>query len=157
MAKAPNKTKQSKNPKMNPAKFYQDKLEVPAEIQAELLKQGLHGRWLNRTQLQKSFGFHRSGYRPYIHKDAKGNTLGSKNPFSGTDAEGLISRGDMVLGVKSIEDYHEHKEHIKYLTKLTQGYNKRAAQELQELSNTYGVETDIDEGYGASDSDDSED
>jgi hypothetical protein len=126
----------------NPNELYGSILELPVELKAELDKKGLVARWINATEMQRQYGFNKSGWRPY-KPDMK---LSITNGMLG-DAEGYIRRGDLVLATKTKDEHTLHKKKLEFKASIYKGYNKQKAEELRSFMRGAGVKTKVVEGY----------
>lgn len=139
-------TKQSKKPVIppfNPNELYASALELDPALSKELDEQGLVGRWINSTEFQRSFGFHKSRWQPYKRKN---KAVGVTTTFAG-DPEGHIRRGDLILAVKTKEEAKKQRLMLNHKADLYKGHAKTKADELRKAAREAGVKTDVDESY----------
>jgi hypothetical protein len=128
--------------KAQPQTFFEDAgfgtaLTIPPDIQAELDAQGLTGRWLNAKKLHENQGYHPKGWKVYHHK-SKGtasDTISTSSKY-GNDPDGIIRRGDCILGVKSKDALAYHK---KFLEDKANHYHRNVnSQKAQEMRSHLG-------------------
>lgn len=127
-------------------------LALPPELQEELDRVGLVGRFVDAKKLYEMNGYHKMGWRVYKQKNADG-TMGNAEFRFGTDPEGVIRRGSLLLAVKSKEEHARHKLFLEQKSeRYTSGVNRTKAEELRQLakdSNLDGIK--IHEGYEEND------
>lgn len=133
--------------KINSAQFdmkelYASALDVPQDIKSEIEDQGFVCRWINATEFQKQYGFHKSRWVPYKRKDKKANA-----GLLGGDPEGFIRRGDLVLAVKPRQEQELHAARIQHKTKINTMGAAKAAEELRNSARQHGVNARIDDKY----------
>lgn len=121
--------------------FFQNKLQLSADLEAELRSKGLSWRFINATEYRKNHG-HRSHWKPY-----KSEAKGSAADMFGTDKDGHIIRGDCILATRSNEMTSRHKEFLKKRTDIQSNYQKQKAQELRKDAQEAGIKTVVTEGY----------
>lgn len=130
-------------------------LAVDPELKAELDRKGLAYRFINAKQYQQNYGFHRTGWR--VYKREATASSGSMDFSMGTDPEGYVRRGDLILAVKPKEMQEAHKQKIRAKTERYNNATKRNrenADVLRAMAKTGGLDLTIEEGYGAEDSED---
>jgi hypothetical protein len=126
-----------------------NQLAVPAEIQEELAEQGLEGRWLNAKTLHSNQGYHPKGWSVYRRKAP---TVDSSAFKFGSDPDGIIRRGDLILGVKTTEKADLHRRHLSSRADRYSNINADKAQELRDLMSTSGFKkAKVYEGYDEND------
>ena len=124
-------------------------LTIGSELEKELAKQGLVGRWVNATELYKFQGYHPKGWR--VYKTQNNAILSNKEFRFGNDPEGVVRRGDCILAVK---DQVERDKHRAFLDARADRqiagaiYRKK---ELQEFAAKRGVKVAVTEGYDEDD------
>lgn len=130
------------------ADVFGNTLAIPPELQAELDAQGLEAHWLNAKVVYANQGYHPRGWKVYRRDPSKlSDTMGLAFKF-GNDPDGIIRRGDCILGVKTKEEHRRHKEYLE--AKAQRGYNVNAdkAQEMRSLLNSAGIKkASVLEGY----------
>lgn len=130
------------DPLFNPADLYQSPLEVPEGLKKEIDGKGLAFRWINATEFQRQYGFHRSGWKPY-KPDVKVSGMSEL----GGDAEGFVRRGDLILATKTKAENEKHKLGLKMKADRALGYNKIKAEELRKDMLAAGIASTVVEGY----------
>lgn len=131
-----------KDPVFNPADLYQSALDIPESIKKEIEEKGLAARWINATEFQRQYGFHKSGWTPY----KPDNKLPAIAGVSG-DPEGFVRRGDLILATKTKEQHNLHKARLKMKSSMASGYNATKAKELRRFMQESGVKTKVVEGF----------
>lgn len=127
-------------------------LKIPEALAKELAAKGLGGHWISYKQLQANAGYHKKGWVPY--KQEKNATISNEEFHLGVGPDGLIRRGSLILGVKSLEAIGQHKE---YLSSRADGYKdafqRRQANELRKsgrrADESFVVHEGYDDGSGA--------
>ena len=120
-------------------------LAIPAEIQAELDAQGLVGHWLNSKTLYANQGYHPRGWQVYRRKAS--DTIASTFKF-GNDPDGIVRRGDCILGFKTKENHREHKDYLESRAQRSTQTNAEKAQEMRALLRQSGIKgSKVLEGY----------
>jgi hypothetical protein len=114
---------------------------IPEDVQADLDSQGLVGRWLNAKKLYDNQGYHKMGWVPYKRK---GPATGVSEFRTGSDPEGIVRRGDMILGVRTKAKNEEHKAYLKHKASVQEGSQAQSATELRKLMGKSGK---VIEGY----------
>jgi hypothetical protein len=114
---------------------------IPDDILKELDEQGLVGRWINAKKVYENQGYHEKGWRVYKRKSAAATPIEFK---TGSDPDGIIRRGDMLLGVKTKEEASKHKT---YLAQAAERQKGAAAKSAQELRKMMGGQGKVFEGY----------
>lgn len=140
--KAPISTK-STNPEQDFKFSFGNLLEVPPNVKAELESQGLACRWINKKSFMDN-GAHASHWVPFQTK-AAGNNFGF-----GVDANGHITRADLILGVRPLHVNQAHKQFLDEKNARLKGHKTKAKQELrQQIGGSRGITvTDADEFDG---------
>lgn len=118
-------------------------LHLPPEIQADLDAQGLEAHWMNATKLFQMGGYHPKGWTPYRRKATSTSSL---SEFKiGTDPDGILRRGDSILGVKPKEQAEKHRLLLKQKAQRLAGNNQ--ASELDQFAKQAGVKMKIYDGF----------
>lgn len=119
---------------------------VEPSLKREIEKQGMVCRWINAKKLQENYGFDRRQWKPYKKSS---DSVATSNPFGGTDSEGFVRRGDLILAVRPKSIHDKYSEQINNKNKnLQKGHSKQAAEEIKQKlqeSGTRGIE--VLEGY----------
>lgn len=122
-----------------------DRLALTEKQEAYLTANGLVGRFLWRKEYEKNNNFHRSGWKVIPDAD-----------MPGSNAEGLVIVGDLVLGVRTEKQNTAHKADIAAKTARQSPLAVQRAKkaELQQAMDSAGIKGRVTEGYDESDSDD---
>ncbi len=120
-------------------------LDIDPSLKAELKKEGLTYRWINKKQYEASGNTHRSYWQAYKRQNSEGKEA-TEFKF-GTSPEGYIVRGDMVLAVRSLEVKAAHRKHLDSKNAALMGIQKQKARELKEM---VGNMASVDDGYDES-------
>lgn len=128
--------------------YSDDPLSLDPVLKAELEKKELAYRWINAKTFQENYGFHRSGWKPY-KREITQEKKGSLDFERGSDPEGYVRMGDLVLAVKPEEQQVRHREKLEAKRKLYSGENQQKAinEQLHEINRKSGGKLKIHEGY----------
>jgi hypothetical protein len=121
--------------------FFQNPFNVPVDIQAQLEKEGLEGRWISYAKYTKNGNSHEKGWSIYRASKREGQ---ADQFLLGSSPDGTIQRGEMVLAARKKEWGNKHREYLRYRAELQAGnFKKNQAEELRQMakdsSNTLGV------------------
>lgn len=119
-------------------------LGIPADIKAELDSKGLTGRWLNAIELGKFQGYHKRGWKVYKRTSAPSDIMSFK---IGNDPDGVVRRGDCILGVKTSDEIALHRKHLQQKAQHGYSVNADKANELRSALGNAGIKAKIHEGY----------
>jgi hypothetical protein len=116
-------------------------LDLDPLLAEELKKKNLVGRFINATNFKKT-GSHRARWVPYQRE--------SKSGLFGSDPEGFIRRGDLVLAVKPLEAVKQHRALLRQRAQAqsTPSTNANHAKQIREMAAESGVNTIVSEGFG---------
>lgn len=130
-------------------KVYESLLETSAlsksklalsEIQRDYVKQnGLEVRFIRKKEYLEANNFHRTGWKIVQDKD-----------MPGSNAEGLIEIGDLVLAVKTKEAQRVHRAELKSKTERHTDQKRvmqEAAAKLRDSARAANLNAQIHEGY----------
>ena len=119
---------------------------MPDELMKELEDQGLVGRWLNAKATFETGGVHKRGWRIYIRKNCDKLTEMSR---LGSDPEGVVRRGDLILGYKTQEAVDLHRRWLKQERERLSLDKVRDKQvkELRELAKDADLDLKIDSDF----------
>lgn len=118
--------------------FFQDRMTLPASIKAYLKEKDLDFRFLNSREFRMKGNIHRSHWQPFkVPAELQGQTA--------VNAEGVIARGDLILGVRPKYITQKHREHLAEKNARLAGYTKQKAKELRADAKKAGV--GFTEGY----------
>lgn len=118
-------------------------LAIPADIKAELASKGLVGRWLNGPDLARNQGYHKRGWQVY-KRDKSHAIMDFK---LGSDPDGLVRRGDCILGVKSTDAANKQKAFLRQASLRKSASEAAAKAELQRTFKSAGIKTSVVSGY----------
>lgn len=150
--KDPVSKKAEANRRISPDEIYADKFKIDEALKAELAENGLACRFINFKQYRENYGIHKSGWVAYKRKSKDPTPAGD---LFGSDPDGYVRRGDMILAVKKQEDADKQKKFLQQRSTTLQGnYNKEKAEELRKLMRDSGVQAQIHEGYDENGDDD---
>lgn len=123
---------------------YNNTLALPDNIKNYLTDKGLDWRFLNAKEYRGAGNHHRSHWQPLKITEEMG-----KLGMSATNAEGLIQRGDLILGVRAKAVTAKHKEYLKEKNRRYSNFGKTAAREMREEVARKGLSgaVKVDEGY----------
>lgn len=148
MQKPENKKPQiTKKPAADPfAEFNRDETTIPADIQAELDKKGLVGRWCNINYIKRMGGRHPKGWVPYKLEKTR-----DEIELFGSGPSDYFQRGDLVLAVKTKEKTDLHKKYLRHLAKShsVKELMKGKSKEFRDSIRQAGLEDSVKvvEGY----------
>lgn len=121
--------------------FGEGGMNLPEDVKKDMEAKGLTPRWLNAQEVFKNQGYHKKGWKVYRRP------AGSKTDFHfGTDPEGVVRRGDSILGYKTEADLAKHQEYLSQRRELAAGKKANAANELRETARKAGLKTFVQEG-----------
>jgi hypothetical protein len=115
-------------------------MKIDPALAAQFKKDGLVYRWINKKQYEANGNVHRSHWKAYRRDSASSSSADFVN---GSNPEGYIVRGDMLLAVRTEKMAKSHRSYLDKQNELKAGIQKRQAQELKEL---VGSRADVDDG-----------
>lgn len=125
-------------------------LKLDPETQAELEAQGLAWRFVDAKKLMESGGYHAKGWSVYKRK-ADSGTIGSSEFKFGSDPDGIIRRGSLVLAVKTKEAATRHKEFLRQKAERYSAIVPQQAEALRQVARENNVDTVVDDTYDEND------
>lgn len=129
----------------NPNDFYHDQLKIDDELIEEMTKKGFEWRFINALDFQKK-GFNKSQWTPY--KRDKTEPTSSQSKIFGSDPDGFIKRGDLILAVKSSEKAQAHRAFLDQRSQqLSKAVGSYGADELKKAFRDAGVNAKVLTGY----------
>jgi hypothetical protein len=148
--KKPLSEKPAPSPYHTNAYEMENMLSIPADLQKELEEQDLVGRWLNAGKLKEMQGYHKRGWQVYHRPaDKVGGIIGFK---FGNDPDGIVRRGDCILGVMPTAQHKSLKSKLDKEAKRGYGVNKAKADEMRNLLGSSGIKNArVLEGYDEND------
>jgi len=126
---------------------FEDNSAIPADIVKDIADQGLECRWLDAKSLHENQGYHKRGWE--VYRRPKYDKMGNVSKVWGNDPDGLVRRGDRILGVKTQEKAELHRN---YLTQQADAQNlknlqKRQVEELRQLGRNEKIDIKIDSDF----------
>lgn len=120
-------------------------LALPDALKNYLTKLDMDWRFLNAQEFRNRGNVHRGHWQPF-----KAPKEASAEGMYGCNAEGLVQRGDLILGVRPKAITAKHKEHLADLRRPYSNFNKTEAQKMRRIAQESGLGNDVkvDEGYG---------
>lgn len=133
--------------------FFRNKLMLPADIAADIEKQGLEPRWIAYKPYVENGNSHDKGWVAY--RRPKQGTGAVDELQLGSSPDGIIRRGDLVLAVRKQEMGDRHRAYNEERAyNQTFRHKKAMADELRQMAKEANLE--VTEGY-EEDETDSED
>lgn len=127
-----------------------NRLTLPQELKTYLADQGMDFRFLNAAAFRQAGNYHHSDWRPFDVRQAK-----SLSAATGATAEGLIQRGDLILGIRPKTISAKHRETLNRRNKAYSQANvaKSQAKQFREAIRDQGLSehASVDEGYDEDD------
>lgn len=124
--------------------IYGNPLKIPDDLRKELDDQNLSAKWINAQVVYSHGGYHPKGWTPYKRK----NVTQSMTEFGlGKDPEGVIRRGDLILGVKTKDMAAKEKQYLRQKADRAMGVNKAKADELRRFAQDAKIDVTVHEGY----------
>lgn len=117
-------------------------LAIPADLKTELEEKGLVGRWLNGPELSKNQGYHKKGWQVYRRE----KTSAIMDFKLGNDPDGLVRRGDCILGYKTKESASKQKSFLDQASRRKSSSEEAAKKELQQSFAAAGLKTKVVSG-----------
>lgn len=107
---------------------------LPEDIAEHGRKEGLSFRWLNASEVYKNQGYHTRGWQVY-----KRPNPGPINFQFGQDPEGVVRRGDCILGYKTKEAVTRHKEYLRQKAEdYSAGQKKQSIEDMRATARQAG-------------------
>lgn len=124
--------------------LFGSQLGVDPDIKKNLEAKNMDCRFISVKHLQDMGGTHQYGWTPVKMKDVCGTIDGHSKLF-GSDPEGYIRRGDLVLGQRSKELGQQHKKYLAQkaesvsLKKIQRAHGDEIKRQLKETSEKVSV------------------
>jgi hypothetical protein len=133
---------------LNLPDFYNNRLQVPAEVLKDVESKGQEARWINYKKFIENDNTHTWGWKPY-KKPAEMITADAL--LNGAHPDGIIKRGDVMLAVRSKEHCDIHRSHVREKTLRQNMSIKGRSAELRSMARrgNFGTKV-IDEGSESS-------
>lgn len=98
---------------------------------------GLGYKFISDVNYRRNYGFNKENWKPHqFDKNVKG-----------TDHEGFLRRGDLILASQPASDVAAKKARLRRKTDAYKHYNKEKANELRQLARDSGLDMKVHEGY----------
>ena len=120
--------------------IFDSAFSIPQSVKDEIKALKLATRWINSTQFQKGFGFHKNRWQPFKSQSLRA----SVGDVFGGDPEGYVRRGDLILAVKPKELQDKHKAYNSNRIADSMGVKEKQKTALKELAREHGVKTTIE-------------
>lgn len=120
--------------------------EIPPDVKKELDSKGLEGRWLSAKMVYENNGYHKSGWQ--VYRREKSDILdGAFKAFG--DPDGLVRRGDTILGVKTKEMAEKHRSYLRQQADAQSMANvkKRHVEELRNIAKEANEDVNIESDF----------
>jgi hypothetical protein len=144
MAKSGKKLIKEQDPFLNPNDIFGDATSLSPELKKELEDQGLVPRWVSYKQMKAMDGYHAKGWRVYKRKND--DIIDNQEFRLGGSPDGYVRRGDMVLAVKTVEDWKRHKDYLAAKAeRYSKSVRKQQVDDLRKLAKE--LNTTVVEGY----------
>lgn len=124
--------------------LYLNELVLDDELKKELDSKNLAFRFINATKLRQA-GVNKSMWVPYKRESKP--TTESISALFGTDVDGYVRRGDLILAVQSKELNQRRKALISRQNELYQNVNALKANEFKKNMREHNIKTTVVEGY----------
>ena len=119
-------------------------LKIPEDLQKELNDKNLTPKWVAAKVVYENGGYHPKGWVPY----KRATTTQSMTEFGlGRDPEGVVRRGDLLLGVKPKAEAEKHKAYLTQKANRAAGINEEKAEEMRRFARDAKIDATIHEGY----------
>jgi hypothetical protein len=125
-------------------------LGLSADLLKILDKEGYAHRFVSAAAIEQSSGYHQSGWKPVSQAQLKkwGHATMDSHSFSfGTDPEGYIRRGDLVLALRPQALNEKHRAYLAQEAQRGQHVQKKHAEELRRQVADAGADIKIHEGF----------
>ncbi len=123
--------------------FFNNRLQIPVDVADEAAAKNLVLRWINAKEFRNNQGMHKSYWQIFKADCLKS----SKDSIYGADPEGILRRGDLILGCRSRELHEAHQGALEDRNRAYKQHNKKAAQKMRQDAARAGVDIKIHEGY----------
>lgn len=122
-----------------------DNAGIPPEVRADMEKRQLVPRWLNSKKVYANQGYHLRGWQVY----KRPKDIGQPEFKFGTDPDGIVRMGDLILGFKTKEKHIEHKELLSQKSDRQSAAVKAKGTELKAIARSKGMDVEVDDEYGS--------
>ena len=125
--------------------IFGDLLKIEPDLKAELERKGLEGRFVDARKLYEFNGYHKNGWVPY--KRDKSDTIGNTDFKLGTDPDGIVRRGTLILAVKPKETAAKHRAFLKAKADRSSKVQATSARDLRRFAQASNADVEVTEGY----------
>lgn len=120
-------------------------LSVDSEMAESLGKKGLEYRWISMKKYADMGNSHERAWRPV--KRSECGMIDQSSIINGSDPDGYIRRGDLVLAVRSKDLGDKHRAFLKVQADRQKNVQRDHANELKDFVKKSGINAKISEGY----------
>jgi len=143
--------RQVADPVINYDDIFGNQLSVPPDVAEDMATHGWEPHWLNAKQLHTNQGYHPKGWKVYRRdRQALGTpstrTMDSQEFRYGSDPDGCIRRGDLILGYKTSEEVAKHRAYLKQRADRQSNVQATTAKELRKMVRDGGLASTVIEG-----------
>lgn len=129
----------SRTVSINPDTAFSNKMAIPPEVKAFMDQNGMEPHWLDAKKLQENGGYHDRDWQPFIRPDDL--KKGVADFKFGTDPDGVVRRGSLILGFKTKEDAEKHRSfNTQRADRYKQVFNKKQSDELKQMAKESNVQ-----------------
>lgn len=136
---------------VTPDEVFGNPLKLDQELKNEIANKGLECRFIDAKRLYEMSGYHKNGWVPYRREKAEG--FGITDFKFGSDPEGIIRRGSMILAVKPKDQAEKHRAYLRQKAGVYAQVNKTKADEMRQFAKERQVDTHVYEGFEENDHD----
>lgn len=122
-------------------------LTLDDNLKKELADQGLAYRFVDAKRLYEMGGYHDKGWIPYKRTSKASDSIGLGEFKFGSDPEGIIRRGSLILAVKTAEQVAKHRAFLRVRADRGADFNHEKAEELKKFARDKGLGAEVYEGY----------
>jgi hypothetical protein len=111
---------------------------------------GMAIRFISAPKLAANAGYHARAWRALSTKQLKEwgyATIGLDNFLNGSDPDGYIRRGDLVLAVRPLEQHKMHQAYLKQEANRANRSQKKHADALRDYVKDHNLDARVHEGY----------
>lgn len=143
--------KRSLTDKVKGASDYNDifgnPLTISPELKKEIKDQGLAHRFIDYKRYKEMDGYHSRGWKVYKRKNT--SSKNSDEFTHGSNPDGYVRRGTVILAVRPVEINEKHKQVLKNKAELYSRKKRRKnAKDLRQMADEGGLDTMVSEDYG---------
>lgn len=116
--------------------------DIPSEVKQEFDKNGWVARWLSIKSLRFNNWLPKKNWKLY--------KLPNSRPFNlkdGSDPDGMIRKGDLVLAYKTQDEADLHRRYLDQQAQSQATYVKEAAEDMRYEAKSRGLKTKVEEEY----------